>query len=409
MMRISDNSYKEDKDFEEERLKAREEYENENRSRQEDMIINRNIGYKRSNSMKMMDFNLQGRAKRLENIYALTPMISRMNSSIRISRKLIAKLQSEGDLVPIIHYTDVKSTSCKDVYPEDNVGKFIMKGCFYEFSYRKPGENDYVKELFEHETEKVEMFCENNKLLGSNQKIIGSFSGKHSARKTFFKMKVNAKDFVEKVHKNDLHTLKIVADQSEVNYDKSCVALENSLSLMKYTLFEKGPGIAWAKFITPLQLFISNKYFNNTIYICIISNTIVLSIDHYDISINLLSTLNTMNTIFTFIFGAELLLRILSLGLNKFSRDFMNYLDFVIVASSLIEFSLLSGSKSIISAFRAVRIFKLMRVIRVAKLFRYLKSMRHIIFIISKSISKFAYVAILLFLFVIVWKFLVII
>lgn len=361
-------------------------------------------GYKKPGLIKVVDFNLSGKGKRLNNLQTLTPMLSRMNSSIKVSKKLIAKLKSEAELIPMIHYTKIKASSADDVQPEDVLEKYVKSGIKYEFYYRKKGEKDYVQALLDHENRASEYFCEHCKEIGSNQKIVRYYSDIHSAKKIFFRMKVNVKNFISKVKSLDLVTLKIVGDQSQVIEEKLCEALYTSLNHMNYIIWKKGPDGVWAKLIWPLQKLTFSKYFSYFIYFCILANTIVLSIDHYGISASFLSILNTLNTIFTFIFGAELALKILAVGIKKFTRDLMNYLDLLIVVSSFIEFGLLSGSKSALSAFRAIRIFKLIRVIRVARLFRYLKSMSHIILVISRSISKLAYVAILLFIFVIIYS-----
>ena len=84
-------------------------------------------------------------------------------------------------------------------------------------------------------------------------------------------------------------------------------------------------------------------------------------------------------------------------------RDSINYLDATVVFLSLIELIFLSGSSSAISAFRTIRIFRTFRVLRVAKLLRHMKSMNVIISVLSKSISSFIYLALLLLLFIIIF------
>lgn len=94
--------------------------------------------------------------------------------------------------------------------------------------------------------------------------------------------------------------------------------------------------------------------------------------------------------------------KIYAIGITKWLRDKMNYMDGFIVIFSLIELAFMSG-KGALSSLRAVRIFRIFRVLRVARLLRGLKSMMNIIAVIQRSISSFIYLALLLFLFIFIF------
>ena len=81
----------------------------------------------------------------------------------------------------------------------------------------------------------------------------------------------------------------------------------------------------------------------------------------------------------------------------------MNYLDGAVVVLSIIEITVFNTGNNAISAFRTVRIFRTFRVLRVARLLRSLKSMHQIISVIGRSLGAFAYLAILLFLFMFIY------
>lgn len=98
-----------------------------------------------------------------------------------------------------------------------------------------------------------------------------------------------------------------------------------------------------------------------------------------------------------------MLFKIIGLGPKKYIRDRINYLDGAIVILSLIELGFFREG-STLSAFRTVRIFRTFRVLRVARLLRTLHSMQVIIGVISRSISSFIYIAILLMLFVFIYS-----
>jgi hypothetical protein len=92
----------------------------------------------------------------------------------------------------------------------------------------------------------------------------------------------------------------------------------------------------------------------------------------------------------------------MAIGPVKWLADKMNYMDGTIVILSLVELLFMNGSGAL-SALRAVRIFRVFRVLRVARLLRGLKSMIQIINVISRSISSFIYLAMLLLLFVFIY------
>jgi hypothetical protein len=79
-----------------------------------------------------------------------------------------------------------------------------------------------------------------------------------------------------------------------------------------------------------------------------------------------------MNTIFTYIFIAEMGLKLIGLGPIKYLKDRMNYLDAGVVMLSIVElsFSTPGNKNKALSAFRSIRIFRTFRVLRVARLLR---------------------------------------
>jgi Ion transport protein len=173
-----------------------------------------------------------------------------------------------------------------------------------------------------------------------------------------------------------------------------------NLSKMNYRLWSKGKIGKWEMIAYPIMVFVTNKYTNYLILAAVIINTIALSMDHYRIDQQTYNNLQLINEFFTFFFITEIILKILGLGIKKFLRDFMNYLDTVVVCLSLMEILVIAGGSSAISAFRVIRVF---RVFRIMKLFRYLKSMNHIIKLISKSFPNVIYVFLLLLLFLIIF------
>lgn len=113
--------------------------------------------------------------------------------------------------------------------------------------------------------------------------------------------------------------------------------------------------------------------------------------------------LTEMNNAFTWIFIVEMSMKLLAVGFLGYARERMNFLDGAVVILSIVELAFMSGGGAI-SAFRTIRIFRTFRVLRVARLLRSMKSMMDIIAVISRSISSFIYLAMLLFLFLFIYS-----
>lgn len=180
-----------------------------------------------------------------------------------------------------------------------------------------------------------------------------------------------------------------------INDDSRNKHFYENLATMKYRLW--GPHII-GKY-QQLQ-FLARKLEANRIYFfsmitCVFLNAIVLSLDHYGISQEMSTTLFNLNLAFTSIFTLEIVVKFLSSGAKKFSRDTMNYVDFFVITLSWLEVILNFGSTAI-TAFRVIRVFRIFRVTRIAKIFRYFAFMKSLIFIITYSLQKFIYLALLL-------------
>jgi len=151
-----------------------------------------------------------------------------------------------------------------------------------------------------------------------------------------------------------------------------------------------------------LRIFMNSPVVEHGMTLCVIGNTIVLSLDYYGASEAIQNGTALANTFFTLVFASEMFSRIIAIGPDKWLSDQMNYMDGTIVLLSLVELAFMSG-KGALSALRAVRIFRVFRVLRVARLLRGLKSMMQIINVIQRSISSFIYLALLLLLFVFIY------
>ena len=133
---------------------------------------------------------------------------------------------------------------------------------------------------------------------------------------------------------------------------------------------------------------------------CVLLNTIVLATDHHGISTEWEDVNSELNYAFTIIFAVEMALKLFGMGIRGYCQDHMNYVDGLVVILSLVEIIFLQSENSAFTAFRTIRIFRTFRVLRVARLFRYLTQMGKIIRVIGESIDDFAFLSLLLLLFI---------
>ncbi|XP_078592375.1 sodium channel protein type 4 subunit alpha B-like isoform X2 [Branchiostoma floridae x Branchiostoma japonicum] len=117
----------------------------------------------------------------------------------------------------------------------------------------------------------------------------------------------------------------------------------------------------WGKFQGVMHVIAMDPLFELFITLCIIVNTAFLTIDHHGMSEDLQNTLTVGNLVFTGIFGAEALMKMIALGKNYF-KDRWNVFDFVVVMVSLLELALVNvKGLSVLRTFRLLRVFKLAR------------------------------------------------
>lgn len=141
-------------------------------------------------------------------------------------------------------------------------------------------------------------------------------------------------------------------------------------------------------------LLVSNPVFNFFIFLLIIANTIVLSIDGYPQSEQKTRALAIANDFFTIAFLVEMILKLIGLGFKNYVKDSFNLFDGIVVVLSLIDFSLTlsldaetMGSAS--EAFAAFRACRLLRVIKIARAWKQLQDILRKTLKSMKDISYF--------------------
>jgi hypothetical protein len=126
--------------------------------------------------------------------------------------------------------------------------------------------------------------------------------------------------------------------------------------------------------------------------LCIVINTIILSLDKYPANQSDLKITNQFNDYLTWIFTAELTIKLTGLGFKEYVKDKFNIFDGSIVCISIAEkiiesIGIKSSTGGAISALRAVR---LLRIFRLAKSWNSFKLLLEKAIITLKDISNFS-------------------
>lgn len=341
---------------------------------------------------------------------SLTPHLISMNSTIKVNKSLYKSLGSLSRAqikVQLICESLYISDSAEDVIPKKKGYEALDTMSFqsrYYFRYRIGDEKLLgMDEIEDQIYNDVEEFVHKEKL--PLQKLFQKEALKHTSKIAFIKVKVGVMQFIKCIKERDNITKNIIAIWTDVTESRGVkISLIQSLSNMNYRIWKSGfPGF-FEKITTPIRALILSKYFTIFITLIVISNIITLSLNRFGMASAMETNLALMNTIFTIIFAIEMGFKILGLGIVQYSRDTMNYMDGIVTILSIIELIFISKAGSAISAFRGVRIFRLIRVVRIVRLFRYMQSMAHIFQVISKTLSKFIYLALFLLLLIIIYS-----
>ncbi|XP_054471255.1 sodium channel, voltage-gated, type I-like, alpha isoform X1 [Anoplopoma fimbria] len=125
-----------------------------------------------------------------------------------------------------------------------------------------------------------------------------------------------------------------------------------------YLIWECCP--AWLKIKRVVNQIVMDPFVDLTITICIVLNTLFMAMEHYPMTNGFSFMLSVGNKIFTGIFTAEMVLKIIALDPYYYFQERWNIFDGIIVSLSLIELWLENvGGMSVLRSFRLLRVFKL--------------------------------------------------
>ncbi|XP_059895143.1 sodium channel, voltage-gated, type I-like, alpha isoform X2 [Gadus macrocephalus] len=125
-----------------------------------------------------------------------------------------------------------------------------------------------------------------------------------------------------------------------------------------YLIWECCP--AWIKMKTIVRLVVMDPFVDLGITICIVLNTLFMAIEHHPMSKGFSDMLSVGNQVFTGIFTAEMVVKIIALDPYYYFQQSWNIFDSVIVSLSLMELGLAQlPGMSVLRSFRLLRVFKL--------------------------------------------------
>jgi hypothetical protein len=187
--------------------------------------------------------------------------------------------------------------------------------------------------------------------------------------------------------------------RAEAAEEELAAKLEASDGTWSRALERRRKMAALSEFCRELQ---EHRRFNHFFLGLIYLNTVLMAVEHHGMDPGLERALVVTNFVFTFFFAVEVAVKMIGLGAWTFFADGFNRFDFVIVFLAVVEVVAISGS-SRLQSLKALRGLKVLRTFRVFKMFRYLASLRIIGEVILSSLGSFISIAVLLFLFLVVF------
>lgn len=336
--------------------------------------------------------------------------LKKIKKTLKISSNLAEKLKTKKvrakDLKYLVKDYLLESSSSDDVIPLQK--KSYGRRFKYSFCYKCDGNgNDNDEFCFlKEKKEKIRKIKEKFSEYLTQMEMYRFMNARFSSLYSFHVLNVYVREIVQEYLENDRVTLRVLGNHSvfDVLGFKRSKDLEGlrAINDMKYSIWSLGCWGSMQRLIAPLTIISEKSIFKHLMTICVIINVSCLCYDHYGLSSEDQQNLMLINDIFTFIFLAEFILKLLDLGIKNIFRDKMNFLDFAVIIGGLIEYFFNYGSNAL-NAFRAVRILRIFRLTKLMRILKPLRSLKKLLKIISKSLNNLAYLMLLLLIFCIIF------
>ncbi|XP_065254261.1 sodium channel protein type 5 subunit alpha-like isoform X5 [Emys orbicularis] len=127
---------------------------------------------------------------------------------------------------------------------------------------------------------------------------------------------------------------------------------------VKFLIWDCSP--LWLLIKKHVKFVVMDPFTDLTITLCIVMNTLFMALEHYKMTKEFDNMLYIGNLVFTGIFTAEMIFKIIALDPYYYFQQGWNIFDSIIVILSLMELGLSSmGNLSVLRSFRLLRVFKL--------------------------------------------------
>nr|XP_035134084.2 sodium channel protein type 10 subunit alpha isoform X3 [Callithrix jacchus] len=139
--------------------------------------------------------------------------------------------------------------------------------------------------------------------------------------------------------------------------EQRCPPCLTSLA-QKYLIWDCCP--TWLKLKTILFGLVTDPFAELTITLCIVVNTVFMAMEYHGMSSTFEAMLYIGNIVFTVVFTAEMVFKIIAFDPYYYFQKKWNIFDCIIVTVSLLELGVArKGSLSVLRSFRLLRVFKL--------------------------------------------------
>ncbi|KAG7455504.1 hypothetical protein MATL_G00257440, partial [Megalops atlanticus] len=126
----------------------------------------------------------------------------------------------------------------------------------------------------------------------------------------------------------------------------------------KYLVWDCCP--TWLKLKEGVKVMVMDPFLDLAITVCIVLNTLFMALEHYPMTDEFNRMLSVGNLVFTGIFTAEMVFKIIALDPYYYFQQGWNIFDSIIVSLSLMELGLSNvEGLSVLRSFRLLRVFKL--------------------------------------------------
>ncbi|XP_028308021.1 voltage-dependent L-type calcium channel subunit alpha-1D-like [Gouania willdenowi] len=186
-------------------------------------------------------------------------------------------------------------------------------------------------------------------------------------------------------------------EQGEQEY-KNCELDKNQRQCVEYALKASPLKLYIPK--NPIQFkfwsIINSTCFEYVMFVLILLNTVTLAVQHYEQSKTFSHIMDILNMVFTGLFTAEMLLKLLALRLRHYFVDAWNSFDALIVVGSVVDIVVTEFSSGEDSSRVSITFFRLFRVMRLVKLLSKGEGIRTLLWTFIKSLQALPYVALLI-------------